>query len=97
MPDNAHQYRSSLMIIQSILEDLLRAGVEGVIKTQIYSDLGLKTAVGEKYLDQLVKADYITINEEIWGKERTRQRVNITPLGRQRFEWFIKLSKELNV
>ena len=96
MPDT-HQYRSSLLIIHSILELLLRAGEDGLVKTQIYADLGLKTGVGEKYLDQLVSAEYITINEEVWGKERTRQRVNITPLGRQRFEWFIKLTKELKI
>jgi len=97
MPDTPRAYRSSLLIIQSILELLIRAGREGIVKTQIYADLGLKTAVGEKYIDQVEKAQYITVTEEIWGKERTRQRVLITALGRQRFEWFIKLSKELSI
>jgi predicted transcriptional regulator len=91
------RYRSALMIIQSILEELMRNGAEGTVKTQIYNDLGLKTSIGEKYLEQLIKANYITITEEVWGKERSRQRVQITQLGRQRFEWFIKLNRELQI
>jgi predicted transcriptional regulator len=97
MPSEPRTYRSNLLLIQLILEQLIKAGNEGMVKTMMYAELGLKTAIGEKYMDQLLKASYITINEEPFGKERTRQIVQITPLGRQRFEWFIKLSKELNV
>jgi predicted transcriptional regulator len=97
MPSDSRTYRSNLQLIQLILELLIKAGSEGIVKTLIYSELGVKTAVGEKYLENLVKANYIRINEEPFGKERTRQIVHITTLGRQRFEWFIKLAKELNV
>jgi predicted transcriptional regulator len=90
-------YRSALIIIQSILEQLIRTGSEGIVKSQIYGNIGLKTTIGEKYLDQMLKAQYITIEEEIWGVERIRQKVHITPLGRQRFEWFIKLNRELKI
>jgi predicted transcriptional regulator len=91
------QYRSALVIIQLILEELMKVGDEGVVKSQIYANLGLKTAVGEKYLDQLVNAEYLTVNEEQWGKERTRHVVRATMKGIQRFNWFIKLSTELDL
>ena len=91
------RYRSALLIIQSILEEIIKVGQEGVVKSQIYKNLGLKTAVGEKYLEQLEQAHYITINEEVWGKERTRQIVRITPTGLHRFQWFLQLSHELDL
>jgi predicted transcriptional regulator len=96
MPET-RQYRSNLLLIQLILEQLIKAGNDGIVKTLIYSEIGVKTAVGEKYLENLLKANYISMDEEAFGKERTRQIVHITQLGRQRFEWFIKLAKELNV
>ena len=90
-------YRSALIIIQSILEELMKSGHEGMVKTNIYKNVGLKTAVGEKYMEQLEAAEYLSITEELWGKERFRLRVQITPKGRKRFEWFIQLSNELEM
>jgi predicted transcriptional regulator len=92
-----HQYRSALMIIQLILEELIRVGDTGIAKTQLYTALGLKTGVGEKYLEQLQRAAYIEVNEEAFGKERIRNTVRITKKGLQRFEWFIRLGAELNL
>ena len=83
-------YRSALIIIQSILEELMKSGREGMVKTHIYKNVGLKTEVGEKYIEQLEAAEYLCIIEEPWGKERFRLRVNITPKGQKRFEWFIR-------
>ena len=98
MPGSSRKYRTALMIIQSILEECMKGeNKAGIVKSQIYKNLGLKTAVGEKYLEQLIAAQYITLTEEIWGKERTRHRIKITPKGVQRFEWFIKLSNELSI
>ena len=98
MPASSRKYRSALVIIQSILEECMKGeNKDGVVKSTIYKQLGLKTAVGEKYLEQLIAAQYITMTEEVWGKERTRHRVQITPRGMQRFEWFIKLSSELTI
>ncbi len=90
-------YRSALIIIQSILEELMKSGREGMVKTHIYKNVGLKTSVGEKYLEQLEAAEYLTITEEPWGKERFRLRVHITTKGQKRFEWFIQLSNELEM
>ena len=96
MPSSTKKYRSALIIIQSILEILIKAN-EGIVKSKIYKNLGLKTIIGEKYLEQLIYARYITVNEEKWGKERTRQKVYITKRGLHRFQWFMKLSSELDI
>ena len=98
MPSSTKKYRSALIIIQSILEQLIKAGMdEGIVKSRIYKSVGLKTIIGEKYLEQLITAHYITVNEEKWGKERTRQKVYITKRGLHRFQWFMKLSSELEM
>ena len=98
MPSSTKKYRSALIIIQSILEQLIKAENEdGIVKSKIYKNLGLKTIIGEKYLEQLISARYITINEEKWGKERIRHKVYITNRGLRRFQWFMKLSTELDM
>ncbi|MHA1721356.1 MAG: winged helix-turn-helix domain-containing protein [Promethearchaeota archaeon] len=98
MPSSTKKYRSALIIIQSILEQLVKVGSdEGMVKSQIYKIVGLKTVIGEKYLEQLKSAGYISINEEKWGKERTRQKIVITNRGLRRFQWFMKLSTELDI
>jgi len=98
MPPSPRKYRSALIIIQGILEECMKGeNKDGIVKSSIYKNLNLKTAVGEKYLEQLIKAQYITMTEEIWGRERTRHRVQITQRGIQRFEWFVKLSSELTI
>ncbi|WP_457558249.1 winged helix-turn-helix domain-containing protein [Candidatus Harpocratesius sp.] len=91
------KYRSAVMLIQSILEELIKAGRGGMVKTQIYKNVGIKTVIGEKYIEQLVSAGYINVVEEPWGKERVRMKVHITPKGEQRFTWFMQLSNELEM
>ena len=98
MPSSTKKYRSALIIIQSILEQLIKAGnEEGIVKSKIYKSIGLKTIIGEKYLEQLLTAGYVSITEEKWGKERTRQKVCISKRGLRRFQWFMKLSSELDI
>ncbi len=98
MPSSTKKYRSALIIIQSILEQLIKAGTnEGIVKSRIYKSIGLKAIIGDKYLEQLMSARYISVNEEKWGKERTRQKVFITNRGLRRFQWFMKLSSELDI
>ncbi len=96
MPSN-RRYRSALVIIQCILEELVKNGIkEGMVKSHIYKNVGLKTAVGDKYLEELAQAEYLQIREEAWGEMRMRHMVYLTPRGLQRFEWFLQLSNELN-
>ena len=96
MSSESRKNRSAIMLIQKILEILIRSGREGVIKSQIYSELGLKATIGEKYLEQMSQAEYIILKEEDWG-QRIRTRVEITVKGKNRFEWFLTLSKELDL
>ncbi|QEE17900.2 hypothetical protein DSAG12_03738 [Promethearchaeum syntrophicum] len=98
MPSSTKKYRSALIIIQSILEQLIKAGMEeGIVKSTIYKSVGLKTMIGDKYLEQLITAGYVSVKEEKWGKERTRQKIYINKRGLHRFQWFMKLSSELDI
>ncbi len=86
--------RSALYIIGEILDTTLRAGSSGISKSQLFTSVGLQTEVGEKYITQLVAAQYLQVEGESW-RERTRYVVKLTPLGRNRIEWLITLSREL--
>ncbi len=86
--------RSALYIIGEILETILKTGSTGISKSQLFSSVGLQTEVGEKYITQLVAAQYLHVEGESW-RERTRYVVKLTPLGRNRIEWLITLSREL--
>ena len=98
MPSSTKKrYRTALLIIQSILEELIKVGEEGVVKSQVYKEVGLKTPVGDKYVEQLIGAKYITLIEEPWGKQRIRHKIYITKRGIHRFKWFMQLSKELEI
>ena len=87
-------YRSTMMIIHSILEELVKHDQEGLIKYKLFKNLSLRTSIGEKYLSRLDQAGYLTINQEYVGK-KNRYRIKITPLGIERFEWFIRITTEL--
>ena len=94
------KYRSANLIIQTILEGILRANLssnlvrEGIIKSHLIRYSGLKTTVAEKYLAQMEKAGYIESHEEAWG-ERKIIIYTITSLGKERLEWFTKICSEL--
>jgi len=65
MPSSTKKYRSALIIIQSILEILIKEK-EGIVKSSIYKSIGLKTIIGDKYLEQLITAGCVSIKEEKW-------------------------------
>ena len=94
------KYRSANMIIQMILEGILRADLshnlvrEGIVKSHLIRYSGLKTTVAEKYLTKMEKAGYIQSHKEAWG-ERTIIIYTVTPLGKERYEWFTKICSEL--
>ncbi len=95
MPSN-RKYRASIEIMFQILEELLKKKELGVIKSQIYKKLSLRTSIGKKYLTRLEKGGYIHIEKESYGESRFRNRVKITKLGIKRFNWFINITTELD-
>ena len=93
------QYRSSNLIIQSILEGIVRADInnilvkKGIVKSHLIKYVGLKASVAEKYLSKMEKAGYIQSREEPWG-DRSINIYTITPLGMERYQWFMKINAE---
>lgn len=93
-------YRSSNMIFQKILEGILQEDInhmlvkQGIIKSHLVKYSGLKATDAEKYLLKMEKAGYINASEESWG-DRKITIYHITPLGKERFEWFVKINMEL--
>jgi predicted transcriptional regulator len=94
------EYRSTNLIIQSILETLLHTDSEneylkkGAIKSHVVKRCGLKVQTAEKYIEKMEKAGYIITHTESWG-ERTINIIEITPKGKERYEWFVKINAEL--
>ncbi len=94
------KYRTTNMIIQTILEGILRAHKihpnqrEGIVKSQLIKYCNLKTSIAEKYLMKMEQAGYITAHEEFWG-ERKITIYQITPKGHERYQWFVKINAEL--
>lgn len=94
------EYRTANLIIQTILEGIIRAERDdnllkkGIVKSHLIRYCGLKSTTAEKYLDKLVKADYIKRREEMWG-DRTIIIYTITYLGKERHEWFVKINSEM--
>ena len=49
----------------------------------------------QKYLSKMEAALYIKSFEELWG-ERIRIKYQILSLGRERYQWFVKINSELD-
>lgn len=94
------KYRSTNMIIQKILEGILRADIDhillkkGIIKSHLIKYCSLKASTAEKYLTKMEKACYIISHEEPWG-ERKITIIQITDKGKERYKWFVMLNMEL--
>lgn len=93
-------YRSSNIIIQNILEGILRKNKtnpyekKGIKKSHLIQYCNLKTATAQKYLSKMENAKYIESSEESWG-ERSITIYDITNTGKERYEWFVKINTEL--
>ena len=93
-------YRTASTIIENILEGIIREkkkskySNKGIVKTHLIKYCKLKAESAEKYFVSLEKAEYIRTYEEEWG-QRTISFIDITELGRQRYEWFLKINAEL--
>jgi predicted transcriptional regulator len=88
------------MIIQSILEAVIAKDTDhpylkkGIVKSHLIKSCGLKPPIAEKYLEKMENAGYITSHSEAWG-ERTINIYEVTPKGKERYEWFVKINAEL--
>jgi len=94
------KYRSNNVIIQTILECILRVEKhsaslrKGIVKSHLIKYCALKAATAEKYLKKMESAGYIISHVEPWG-EREVIIYDITPKGMERYEWFVKINAEL--
>ena len=94
------KYRSANMIIQKILEGILRADINhvliktGIIKSHLIKYCALKASTAEKYFTKMENAGYILTHEEPWG-ERKITIMEITEKGKERYKWFVMLNMEL--
>ncbi|MHA1973916.1 MAG: transcriptional regulator [Candidatus Hodarchaeales archaeon] len=98
------KYRSTNLIIQTILEGILRSmnkstsgndQGDGIIKSHLIKYSGLKTSIAEKYLDKMEKAGYIIAQERYWGKRKITV-YQITEKGKERYGWFVKITAEID-
>ncbi|MHA1725450.1 MAG: hypothetical protein ACTSXH_11490 [Promethearchaeota archaeon] len=85
----------------NILETLLRKKAnpydrQGIVKSNLIKKCKLKTTTAEKYLKKMEEAGYISSHEEAWG-DRTIILYKITELGKERYEWFVKINLELEL
>ncbi|MFX1273741.1 MAG: hypothetical protein ACFFBP_14305 [Promethearchaeota archaeon] len=93
-------YRTMNIIIQRILENILRAERnkanprKGIIKSHLIDYCSLKSTTAEKYFNKLENAGYITSNEESWG-QRMRIIYNTTEKGRERYQWFVQINTDM--
>jgi predicted transcriptional regulator len=64
------------------------------LKTHVIQCANLKTTTAEKYIEMLKEAGYISEKKDMWG-ERSVIIYEMTPLGKERYEWFMKINSEL--
>ncbi|MCF2141657.1 MAG: transcriptional regulator [Candidatus Lokiarchaeota archaeon] len=94
------KYRSSNMIILSILEAIFRAEQghyltkKGIVKSHLLKRCKLKASTAEKYLTKMEQAGYIISSKEPWG-EREIIIYNLTEKGKERYRWFMQINAEL--
>jgi predicted transcriptional regulator len=83
------RYRPAIKIVLRILECISENQAKGrALKTHVFQCANLKTTSGEKYIDMLKEAGYILEKREVISYE-------LTPLGKERYDWFNKINSEL--
>jgi predicted transcriptional regulator len=89
------KYRPATKIVLKILECISKSQAKGrALKTHVIQCANLKTTSAEKYITMLKEAGYIDEKRENWG-EREIIVYELTPLGRERYNWFRKINDEL--
>ena len=89
------RYRPAIKIVLRILECIERNQGQGrALKTHVIQCANLKTTSAEKYFDMLKEAGYIVEKRDAWG-ERVVIIYELTPLGKERYDWFRRINSEL--
>ncbi len=89
------KYRPAIKIVLRLLECISKNQAKGrALKTHVIHCANLKPTSAEKYIDMLKGAGYIEEKRESWG-DRTIIIYELLPLGRERYEWFTKINREL--
>ena len=89
------RYRPAIKIVLKILECITRNQAKGrALKTHVIQCANLKTTTAEKYIEMLREAGYISEKKDMWG-ERSVIIYEMTTLGKERYEWFMKINSEL--
>ncbi len=89
------RYRPAIKIVLKVLECIASSQPGGrALKTHIIQCANLKTTSAERYLEMLKEAGYILENRESWG-ERVVIVYELTPLGKNRYNWFKEINVEL--
>jgi predicted transcriptional regulator len=89
------KYRPAIKIVLKLLECISKNQAGGrALKTHIIQCANLKTVSAEKYINMLKEAGYIIETREEWG-EREVIIYELTPLGRERYNWFRTINTEL--
>ena len=89
------RYRPAIKIVLKILECITRNQAKGrALKTHVIQCANLKTTTAEKYIEMLKEAGYISEKKDMWG-ERSVIIYEMTTLGKERYEWFMKINSEL--
>lgn len=89
------RYRPAIKIVLKILECITRNQANGrALKTHVIQCANLKTTTAERYIEMLKEAGYISEKKDKWG-ERSVIIYEMTPLGKERYEWFMKINSEL--
>ncbi len=89
------RYRPAIKIVLRILECIANNQSRGrALKTHVIQCANLKTTSGERYIEMLKEAGYILEKRENWG-EREIIVYELTPLGKERYNWFKEINTEL--
>jgi predicted transcriptional regulator len=91
------KYRPAIKIVLKLLECISKNQSKGrALKTHVLQCANLKATTAEKYLEMMKVAGYIEERRSDWGAREIIV-YEMTPLGRERYDWFRKINDELFV
>ncbi len=91
------KYRPAIKIVLKLLECISKNQSKGrALKTHVIQCANLKTTSAESYLNMLKDAGYVEEKRVEWGAREVIV-YELTPLGRERYNWFKMINDELFV